>query len=80
MASEAARIAKLRMQAGRDLPDNPYSTVRPPPGCEALTRAGQPEVLEQLATRAREALALVRADPSFEHQRLLWWCATMLKT
>lgn len=73
-----ARLAKLRMQTGRALPDNPYSTVTPPPGCETLIRSGQPEVIEQLAVRFREALALVRADPSFDHQRLLWWCATML--
>lgn len=72
-----ARIAKLRLQTGRDLPDNPYSTVRTPPGCESLTHSGRPEVLEQIAQRFREALPLVRADPSFEHQRLLWWCATM---
>lgn len=73
-----ARIAKLRMQTGRDLPDNPYSTVKPPPGCEGLTRSGLLETIEQLAVRLREAVALVRADSSFEHQRLLWWCATML--
>lgn len=71
-----ARIAKLRMDTGRPLPDNPYSTVRPPPGCEALTRSAQ--VLEPLGQRFREALALVRAQRSFEHERLLWWCATML--
>jgi len=74
----AARIAKLRLQSGRPLPDNPYSTQQPPPGCETLTRSGQPAVIEQLAVRFREAVALVRADPAFDHQRLLWWCATML--
>ena len=76
--SGAARIAKLRLQTGRALPDNPYSTVTPPPGCEGLTRSGQLPVIEQLERRVREALALVRAEPSFDHQRLLWWCATML--
>jgi DNA-directed RNA polymerase subunit RPC12/RpoP len=73
-----ARIAKLRLDSGRPLPDNPYSTQTPPPGCENLTRAGQPAVLEQLAQRFREAVALVRADPAFDHQRLAWWCATQL--
>ncbi len=73
-----ARIAKLRLQTGRELPENPYSTVRPPPGCEALTRSGLEEVQEQLAQRFREAASLVRAEPSVDHQRLLWWCATML--
>lgn len=73
-----ARIAKLRLDTGRPLPDNPYSTQTPPPGCESLTRAGQPAVLERLAQRFREAVALVRADPAFDHQRLAWWCATQL--
>lgn len=73
-----ARLAALRLQTGRPLPDNPYSTVRPPPGCESLTRSGLADVQEQLARRFREAAALVRAAPRVEHQRLLWWCATML--
>jgi len=73
-----ARLAKLRLQSGRPLPDNPYSTVTPPPGCEGLTRTGQLPVIEQLSRRVREALALVRAAPGFDHERMLWWCATML--
>lgn len=73
-----ARIAKLRMASGRPLPENPYSTVTPPPGCEGLTQAGLRPVLDQLAQRFREAVALVRVQPTFDHQRLLWWCATQL--
>lgn len=75
---EQARVAKLRMQVSAPLEQNPYSTVRPPPGCEDLTRAAIPEILAKLEQRWREAAALVRREPSFEHQRLLWWCASQL--
>ncbi|MCA9685104.1 MAG: hypothetical protein KC457_23170, partial [Myxococcales bacterium] len=75
---EDARIAKLRLQLDGDLAQNPYSTVAPPPGCGALTHAGLEDVQVQLAQRFREAVALVRAEPTFEHQRLAWWCATQL--
>ena len=51
LTDEDARFAKLRLQTGRDLHDNPYSTVGPPPGCEGLTRSGLEPVQVQLAQR-----------------------------
>lgn len=77
-SDEQARLAKLRMQVALPLEQNPYATLRPPPGYEALVFGGRADVQETLALRWREALALVRREPSFDVQRVVFWCAAML--